>query len=298
MPGEVDINLSPKPLPLPPPASLLNQITPLAHAHRSPFFTQLPSILSASPTASSSSFPNLDPFALFIYWPPTDNVKNASRHNPIGKNNWRIYVPLVDLCARVTSPVSACLSILTGALQQWLRLPFHLIKFPSSSPFPSCVPACAHSKCQTKFGHMERHLVPHHPSHTDTKTLTARRVNLESRQGSSYLLAKVPQCQSSARSAARPPTSLHRSHTYTHTHTLAPSTPMTLGDDRETEGLCLAEPLPAPPQHILYNSLPNLRTILHRRILTSCSSEINANRVCDAFTVSPKTHTIACIPQH
>lgn len=170
-------------------------------------------------------------------------------------------MPLADLCAWVTSPVSACLSLLTGALQQWLRLLFHLIKFPSSCLFPSRAPACAHSECQTKFGHMEWHLVPHHPTHTDTKTLTARWVNLESRQASSYLLAKVPQCQSSARSAVRPPTSLHRSHT--RRHTLAPSTPMTLGDDRETEGLCLAEPLPAP-QRILYNSLPNLRTILHR----------------------------------
>lgn len=97
------------------------------------------------------------------------------------------------------------------------------------------------------------------------KNLTARRVNLEWRQASSYLLAKVPQCQSSARSAVRPPASLQRSHT----NTLAPSTPMTLGDDRETEGLCLAEPLPAP-QHILYSSRPNLRAKLHRYILIGC----------------------------
>lgn len=77
MPGEVDINLSPKPLPLPPPASLLNQIISLAHAHRSPFFTQLPFIPSTSLLSASSSFLNRVPFALFIHWPPTDYLKKC-----------------------------------------------------------------------------------------------------------------------------------------------------------------------------------------------------------------------------
>lgn len=98
---------------------------------------------------------------------------------------------------------------------------------------------------------MEWHLVPHHPTHMDTKNLTARRVNLERRQASSYALAK---CRSASQVPVRLRAHLHqlcRSHTYTHWHF---QPPMAQGDDKETEGSRLAGLLPAP-QHILYSSL-------------------------------------------
>lgn len=73
---------------------------------------------------------------------------------------------------------------------------------------------------------MEWHLVPHHPTHTDTKTLTARRVNLERRQASSYSLAK---CRSASqvpvRLCAHPHHCIAHTHTRKHIHTLALSTP-------------------------------------------------------------------------
>lgn len=85
MPGEVDINLSPKPLPLPPPASLLNQITPLTHAHRSPFFTQLPFIPSTSLLSASSSFLTRSLCNFYLLASHWLCEKNVFGLNPIGE---------------------------------------------------------------------------------------------------------------------------------------------------------------------------------------------------------------------
>lgn len=78
-------------------------------------------------------------------------------------------------------------------------------------------------------------------AHGYKKNLTAWRVNLERRQASSYALAKC-------HSASQVPVGLcahphhHVAHIHTHWHF---QPPMALSDDRETEGPCLAELLPA-----------------------------------------------------
>ncbi|CAB1456384.1 unnamed protein product [Pleuronectes platessa] len=86
---------------------------------------------------------------------------------------------------------------------------------------PSCVPALPTLQMSTGFGHMEWHLVPHHPTHTDTKNLTARRVNLECRQASSYSLAK---CHSASQVPVRLRAHPHHrtAHTRTHAGTFNP----------------------------------------------------------------------------
>lgn len=68
---------------LPPSASLLNQITPLTHAHKSAFLNQ----------PSSSALLNLAPFALFICQLSTDCVqKDIYSRSPIGKKETCVYL--------------------------------------------------------------------------------------------------------------------------------------------------------------------------------------------------------------
>lgn len=73
------------PFPLPPSVSLLNQITPLTHAHTSPFLNQFLSLFSSCPFIFCSP----KPYALCsLYLPASDRLckkKNTYSRNPIGK---------------------------------------------------------------------------------------------------------------------------------------------------------------------------------------------------------------------
>lgn len=92
---------------------------------------------------------------------------------------------------------------------------------------------------------MEWHLVPHHPTHMDTKNLTARRVNLERRQASSYALAK---CRSASQVPVRLRAHLHHcvAHTRTHTGTFNPQWHKAM--TRRQKGLALLG-CSLPPAH-------------------------------------------------
>lgn len=136
----------------------------------------------------------------------------------------------------------------------------------------------------TGFGHMEWHLVPHHPTHMDTKNLTARRVNLERRQASSYSLAK---CHSASQVPVRLCAHPHHriAHTLTHAGTFNPQWHQAMTGRQK--GLALLSR--SLPQHILYSSLPNPRAILYLHTQTGSHAQTLKSVFC-GYSVTWRHH--------
>lgn len=225
---------------LPPSVSLLNQIISLTHAHATPFLNQL---LCLS-------------FCSFI--PSSLNPSQSSELHNILAADW-----LRETCMRIAFINNNAQHIGTLAWVAFLKI---LIKFPSTLLLPSCV--CLPTlQTYTQFGHMERHLVPHHPTHMDTKNLTAWWVNLERCQGSSYAPAK---CHRASQVPVRLRAHPHHcvTHTCMHTHWQF-QPPAALSGDKETEGSCLAGLLPAPNT---YCTIPELieEAVLYVYTLSAC----------------------------
>lgn len=75
----------------------------------------------------------------------------------------------------------------------------------------------------------------------------------------------------------RPPASLTHRHTDTHWHF---QPPMARGDDKETEGPCLAEPLPAPSTYCTAPYLTPEPYCISIPSLAVCWHGLHTNRVC------------------
>lgn len=158
---------------------------------------------------------------------------------------------------------------------------FILIKFPSSFQLPSCVPALPTLQMSTGPGHMEWHLVPHHPMHMDTKNLTACRVNLERCQADSYSLVKR---QSSARSAARPPAST-LAHTHTNAGTFNPQWHSVM--TARQKGLALPSRSLPPAHTVQLPCSPQSHTVISIPSVTVCWSGLHS--LCSVFYTSQCT---------